>query len=128
MRLKVILLVALCGGLGSVLRFVLTTLVQRRMGGSFPGGTLAVNVVGSMVIGAVMVVYAARSALESDARFALTAGLLGGFTTYSAFSYETLALLENRSFVRAGLYVAMTLVLCLGACALGSALAKLVTR
>src|SRR5205814_1065638 len=78
----------------------------RLFGARFPGGTLAVNVLGSAVIGFVMTLYAARGELDSRTRIALTAGLLGGFTTYSSFAYESLTLLEGGQGATFALYLA----------------------
>lgn len=125
MNARLLLWVGLAGGLGSVLRFVLAATLHRRLGeDGFPAGTLAVNVVGSLAIGAIMAIYAARNALDAEARLALTSGLIGGFTTYSAFAYETLALVETHAYSRAAAYVGLTLVLCLGGCALGGLIGR----
>src|SRR5687768_7558778 len=93
--------VAVLCAVGSLARSGMATGVQKLAGPRFPLGTFAVNVIGSALIGAVMTIAARRGDLDSPARLALTAGLLGGFTTYSSFAYETWALIEERMPLRA---------------------------
>ena len=128
MTFRLGLLVALAGAVGSVLRWLLSNLLQRPVGPAFPVGTLAVNVAGSLAIGLAMAVFAARGSLDSPARIAITAGFLGGFTTFSAFAWETWALVEARMPGRAVAYVALTLVLGLGACVAGLAAGRGLAR
>ena len=106
--------VFLGGGLGALGRFGLTQLLPRAAGG-FPWATLAANVAGGLLIGLVAGYMAQRMGLRAFA----VIGVLGGFTTFSAFSIETLDLLNQRGVGLALAYVALTLVLGLGACALG---------
>ncbi len=108
--------VALGGALGAVGRYLVGLIV------AFPLGTLAVNVVGSFAIGIVWVVLAARG-LQHWLPFVMT-GLLGGFTTFSAFSLDTLRLVEAGRMTAAGSYVLASVVLSLLGCALGLWLAK----
>jgi CrcB protein len=107
---------ALFGALGSLLRFALVTVVQRALPGDFPGGTLAVNVLGSAAIGFIMMRYELRGELAHPMRVALTSGLVGGFTTYSSFAFETWSLAERRHLGAAAANVTLTLVVCLAAC------------
>lgn len=104
------LFVALGGALGSVLRYGISLAGIALFGAGFPWGTLAVNVIGSAAIGALV-----AAGLEGQARFLLITGLLGGFTTFSAFSIETVALWD-RSPGLALLYVAASVVLGVAAC------------
>jgi CrcB protein len=109
--------VALGGALGSVARFVLSTFIARRFGEGFPWGTVFVNVTGSFLIG----VLAALS--ESGGKLAgavtlqrfLVVGICGGYTTFSAFSMQTLDLARNGHAVAAGLNVLASVALCLAA-------------
>jgi CrcB protein len=117
--LRVALWVALLGALGSVGRWLLASAIQKQVGPTFPAGTFVVNVLGSVAIGAVMGFFIARGTESSVLRVALTAGFLGGFTTYSSFALETLLLIQRRSLVAAVLNVMGTLVVCLLACAAG---------
>lgn len=111
--------VALGGACGSVARYGLSTLLRSAAPG-FPWGTLAVNAVGGFAMGAITAWALARPGTLSDAaRLGLTTGLLGGFTTYSAFSIETLLLWRDGHGALALANVGVNLVLSLGACALG---------
>lgn len=122
--MRTLLYIGLAGALGSICRHLVGTAVQRASGVSFPWGTLAVNVAGSFCIGLVMALFALRGQLDAPLRLALTAGLLGGFTTYSAFAFETIQLVERQAFVGAALYVVATLVTAGVACVLGLALVR----
>jgi fluoride exporter len=120
------LLVAIAGGAGSVARYAVGLAGQRYLGDRFPYGTLAVNLLGCLAIGVVMVIFEIRQ-IDPRIRFAVVGGFLGGFTTYSAFAYETLALAEKRSTALAALYVGVTVIGCFLACAAGIALARRLT-
>jgi len=100
------------GALGSVLRYLVSGWVQAWSGGLFPAGTLAVNIAGSFVIGLVLGMGAGRFLLPPEWRLFLTTGLCGGLTTFSTFSFETLALLEDRQWLPAALNIALNLALC----------------
>lgn len=122
--------VALGGALGSVARFACSGLAARWFGLGFPWGTLFVNVTGSFAIGLLASLSApdGRPWLAPDARAFVLVGILGGFTTFSSFSLETLTLARNGSLGVAGGYVAASLVLCLLAASLGFASATLLNR
>lgn len=113
--------VALGGALGSVARFGCSSLITNWFGQTFPVGTLVVNVTGSLVIG----IFAAltgpdgRVLVPGDVRQFVMIGLCGGYTTFSAFSLQTLALVQDGEYVRAGSNVVGSVVLCLGAVWLG---------
>ncbi|WP_237215222.1 fluoride efflux transporter FluC [Falsiroseomonas oryziterrae] len=107
-----LLLVALGGAAGSVLRYLVSLAAVATLGTGFPWGTLAVNVAGSAAIGV-----AAGAGIEGQARLLLVTGFLGGFTTFSAFSLEAGALFE-RAPLLAILYVASSVVLGVAAFAL----------
>ncbi len=114
------LLVASGGALGSAARFLVTGLVQRMVPMAvFPYGTLAVNVLGCLAIGFFGGMIELRQALGPGQRLFLLMGVTGGFTTYSAFSYETLGLVHGGDFGRAALNVALQVVVGLGAAWLG---------
>ena len=108
--------VAIGGALGAVARYLVGLAV------AFPLGTLAVNVLGSFAIGLVWALFAARG-LQAWLPLVMT-GFLGGFTTFSAFSLDTLRLVEGGRVVAAGGYVLASVVLSLLACALGLWLVK----
>ena len=111
--------VAVLGALGSLCRWSLAAAVQKQVGAAFPAGTFIVNVLGSIAIGAVMGFFLARGAESSSLRVVLTAGFLGGFTTYSSFALETWLLVERRSLALAAVNVAATVIVCLLGCAIG---------
>jgi CrcB protein len=111
-------LVAVGGAVGSVLRYLLSLLAVAWLGAGFPWGTLMVNLLGSLAIGVL-----GGLGVQGELRLLLVTGLLGGFTTFSAFSLETGALAE-RSPGLAALYVAASVGLGLGAFALGWSLAR----
>ena len=104
------LLVALGGALGSLLRYLLGAWVQGLLGPGFPWSTLLVNALGSLLIGAV-VRLSLEGALSGEARLFLAVGVLGGFTTFSSFSYETLALVQDGEVLLALAYALGSLLL-----------------
>jgi CrcB protein len=116
------LLVALGGALGSVLRWVVSGLVQRAVASGFPWGTVAVNAAGSLLIGLVAAVALERALVSPATRLFLIPGLLGGFTTFSAYSYETLALLRDGQWGAAAGYALGSVAIGLAAAAAGFAL------
>ena len=112
------LLIGIGGALGSMARYQLDGWIQTRFGTAFPWGTLAVNVLGCLAAGAV----AAKA--EGTLRLFLIPGVLGGFTTFSAFGLETQALLRQGGVGPATAYVALSLGAGLGAVVLGGALSR----
>jgi fluoride exporter len=116
-----LLWVCLGSALGGGARYLLSEIAFRLLGTSFPYGTLAVNVLGSFLIGLVMHVGLETSVISPAARLFLTTGVLGGFTTYSTFNYETLRLAADGDWVLASSNVAATVLLCLAAGVLGLA-------
>jgi fluoride exporter len=114
-------LVALGGALGSVARYGVGALAAQLLGPSFPWGTLVVNLTGSFLIALVMHLALTGTAVSLEMRIFLTTGILGGFTTYSSFNYETLALLNTRAYWLAGLNLGATVLGCLVAGMLGLA-------
>ena len=122
-----ILAIAFGGALGSVLRYLMGGIVQRATHAGFPYGTLAVNVLGCLVIG-VLVQYFMNTEPPSEVRGFLVVGFCGGFTTFSAFSMETIGLLNSGSYLRASVYILASVVLCLSATAAGMTLTRTVSR
>ncbi|HEV7499259.1 MAG TPA: fluoride efflux transporter CrcB [Vicinamibacteria bacterium] len=113
------------GALGTAARYLLSVWLLEALGPAFPYGTLAVNVIGSFLLGVIMHVGLTTSLLTPTARMVLGAGVMGGFTTYSTFNYETLRYLQDGAWGMAALNVGTTLVVCLAAGALGVAAARL---
>jgi fluoride exporter len=121
-----VLWISLGGAVGTAARYLLSGWLLRALGPAFPYGTLAVNVIGSCLLGAIMHVGLNTTLLSPGARLVLGTGVMGGFTTYSTFNYETLQYLQEGAWGLAGLNVFATLVTCLIAGALGVAAARLV--
>jgi CrcB protein len=119
-----VLAIALGGAAGSVLRYATSLGVYGLLGRAFPYGTLVVNVVGCLAMGFLYVWLVERSAVSAELRAGLLIGVLGGFTTFSSFSIETLSLLEAGEHVRAALNVLASVVFCLLATWLGLVLAR----
>jgi len=124
-ELRALLLVGAGGCLGSVGRYLLGGWVHRLLPfAAFPAGTLAVNVLGCLLIGLLGGLMEHRQLLGSDLRLFLLIGVLGGFTTFSSFAYETLALGRDAEPGRALVNVGAQVVLGLVACWLGYALVR----
>ena len=109
---------------GALLRFAMSNGVYKILGRDFPYGTLAVNVLGSLLIGILFILLIEKLAVAAEWRAGLIVGLLGAFTTFSTFSLETFTLLEDGAFVKAGLNVLLSVVLCLLATWLGISLGR----
>ena len=117
-----IALVALGGAIGCVLRFVVINAVIRLNATPFPLGTMIVNIVGSLIIGVVL----ARYGMENSVRAFIATGIIGGFTTFSAFSWDALQLIQRGQMGDAFLYVIGSVLLSLAAVACGWSLARAV--
>jgi CrcB protein len=120
-----VLLIALGGALGTVARYVASVLAIRWLGADFPYGTLVVNVAGSFAIGLVQEMAADSLLVPDHLRLFLTTGVLGGLTTYSTFSYETVRLVEARAWLEAAVNAGATTALCFSVCFLGIAVGRL---
>lgn len=117
--------VAIGGAAGSCLRYAVSLWVGSvGIGGGLPWATWAVNLLGSFGLGLVFVLGEDRALFGADLRLLLGTGLMGGFTTYSAFNLESIALMRDGAWGRAMLYMGGTVVLCLLAGALGLVLAR----
>jgi len=117
-------LVFVGGGLGALLRYELGGLVQARAGAAFPWGTFAVNALGCLAIGVLATWIDERGGASAAARAFLIAGLLGGFTTFSAFGLETWRLVEDGRALAAAGNAGASVVVCVAAVALGAALVR----
>ncbi|MGD8935502.1 MAG: fluoride efflux transporter CrcB [Thiogranum sp.] len=119
-----IVAIASGGAVGAVLRYWVSTWVYAFSGRGFPYGTLAVNVLGSLLMGFLFVWLLERLSNDLTLRAFLLIGLLGAFTTFSTFSVETLNLIESGQLARALVNVLLSVVLCVAAAALGVLLAR----
>lgn len=108
-------LLAIAGGgaLGAVLRFGMSSYVYRLLGRDFPYGTLAVNTVGSLIMGILFILFIERGLVSAEWRSASIIGFLGAFTTFSTFTIETLILVESGELSRAAMNVVLSVTLCL---------------
>ena len=118
-----LLSVALGGALGASGRYLVNVATMRAFGPGFPVGTITVNVLGSFLMGVLVVVLAKKGNAYAPL---LMTGMLGGFTTFSAFSLDALTLFERGQVGSAALYVGLTLALTLGAIVLGVVLTRMV--
>jgi len=116
-------LIFLAGGCGCLLRHGVAGWAQRFSNGSFPTGTLAVNVIGCVAIGFLASLFTGPVLIREEYRLAILVGLLGGFTTFSTFGYETIMLTDDRQFGLAALNLLLSNGLGLAAAWLGARLA-----
>lgn len=119
-----LLAIAFGGALGAVARFLASTGVYRMAGRDFPYGTLAVNVLGSLLMGLLYILLVERASLGAEWRALILVGFLGAFTTFSTFSIETLNLIEAGEPLRALTNVLISVVSCLLAAWLGVLLGR----
>lgn len=116
--------IAAGGACGALARFWISTGVYGLLGREFPWGTLVVNLLGSLLMGALFVLFVERLALAPEWRAAVLVGFLGALTTFSTFSFETLALIEQGELLRAALNAGLSVALCLVLCWAGMALGR----
>ena len=105
--------------MGSLLRFWMSTGIYALLGRGFPYGTLAVNVLGCLLMGFLFVLFLDRFSTNGVLRAGMLIGVLGGFTTFSAFSMETINLIEEGAQLKAVLNIFLNVLACLGATWLG---------
>ncbi len=118
------LIVFLGGGIGAAVRHGVNVTAARLLGTGFPYGTLFINVAGSLVMGLVIEYFALKSGLPQRWRLFLTTGILGGFTTFSAFSLETVLLYERGELIGAAIYVVASVGLSIAALFAGLAMVR----
>ena len=118
------LLVFVGGGLGAAARHGMNVGVGRALGSDFPWHTLIVNIVGCLVMGALTEAMALRLNVSNELRLFLTTGILGGFTTFSAFALDFALLVERRDMVGAAGYALASVGLSIIACLAGLALVR----
>jgi CrcB protein len=122
------ILICFGGAVGTGARYLLGGFVARVAGPDFPYGTLLINVLGSFLIGVVQQVGLSTLMIPDTLRLVLAVGVMGGFTTYSSFSYETVKLVETGSWGAAGAYVVFTTTLCLVGCVMGLSLGRVLVE
>lgn len=116
--------VCLGGAIGTGARYLLSGWALGRLGTSFPYGTLAVNVIGSFLLGALMHFSLATGLLSPALRLVLAIGVMGGFTTYSTFNYETLGYFREGAWLLGFANIGATLIGCLAAGLAGLGVAR----
>lgn len=122
--MKMILAIGTGSFIGGIFRYLLSQNVQSRFLSAFPYGTLVVNIIGCFLIGVVFAI-SERGNMTNEWRLFLATGLLGGFTTFSAFSNETVGLLRDGQFFYASAYIVASVALAVVATFLGASLIKL---
>lgn len=120
--------VAIGGAAGAVARYGLGNAIAGRLGRDLPWGTLTINVTGSLLIGVILTWLIERDVGASTWRPLIVVGVLGGYTTFSAFSYEVVALADDGQYGRAAGYAIASLALGIAACVLGVALTHAALR
>ena len=117
-----------CGGfIGALSRYGLSGLAHRWWGSSFPYGTLLVNVFGCLLLGALMYLIKDRALLSPNMRLFATVGILGAFTTFSTFGYETVMLMRSRELIPVFINIGANVILGLAALWLGRTLMRLIS-
>jgi len=111
--------IAAGGATGAVLRYWVSTGIYAVLGRGFPYGTLAVNIIGSLLMGLLYVFLFERMDVSIEWRAGLIIGLLGAFTTFSTFSIETLNLIEAGEQIKAGMNILLSVILCVLGCWFG---------
>jgi CrcB protein len=105
-----IFLIALFGAIGTLARYGLQGVVQIRMGGAFPYGTLFINLSGCFLLGLIGQLTLNRMLVSVDVRMAIAVGFFGGYTTFSSFAWETAKMLEDGEWLRASTYVGVSVI------------------
>ncbi|MFZ1081308.1 MAG: fluoride efflux transporter CrcB [Candidatus Kryptoniota bacterium] len=119
-------LVFIGGGIGAVFRYLLAGWIYRVIGTDFPYGTLVVNVLGCFVIGLFLMMAENRFLISPSVRTFIAVGIIGGFTTFSTFNFETLELLKNGTFALGLLNIGASIVLGLSATWVGAIIGRII--
>ncbi len=120
-----VLLVGIGGFIGTSSRYLITIIMSRFIRSTFPYGTLLCNIIGALLIGILMAISSTYDWMSTEVRLFLTVGILGGLTTFSTFSYETINLLETGKYIMATANIIVSIILCLGFVAIGKWLVSL---
>ena len=107
--MKLLLIIGIGGFIGSISRYLMNTFVQNWLGTTFPIGTLFINILGCFIIGVVFAVNS-RTAMTNEAFLFFTVGLCGGFTTFSAFTIETIGLLRTGQVFNSFIYILSSVI------------------
>lgn len=121
---KIIILIGLGGGFGSILRYLTSVVVNKYFQSVFPFATLAVNIIGCFLIGIIIGLFDRNYLTNPDLKFLFVMGFCGGYTTFSTFSAENLNLFQSGNYLTAFLYITLSILTCLFAVWLGLLLTK----
>ena len=121
--MKIVLLVGLGSFIGGISRYLVTLFVQNKILSTFPYGTMAVNIIGCFLIGTIYAL-SERGNWNPEWRIFLATGIMGGFTTFSSFSNETVSMLRDAEYWPAFTYVALSIIIGLAATFAGISLIK----
>ena len=121
---RTLLLIALGGGIGSILRYLTAIVINKYYTTIFPLATLVVNILGCLLIGIIMGLLEKNQVTDSAMKWLFVTGFCGGFTTFSTFGYENIALLQNQQSGLAFLYIAASIIIGLFAVWLGLLIVK----
>ena len=122
--MKMMLMVALGGAIGTTGRYLVGVLAARLFGVGFPWGTLIVNILGSFVMGVLIATLALRYSVSNEVRAFLTIGILGGFTTFSSFALDVVFLAEKKQYLASMSYMGLSVICSLIALVLGLTLVR----
>ncbi len=123
---RALIFVGIGSGIGGMLRYLVTRLLQNSFVTLFPLGTLAVNVLGCLLLGLLYGLFERGNLMNAELRLLLTVGICGGFTTFSTFINENYSFLQNGNFLMSALYAALSLVLGMAAIYGGNYIIKLI--
>lgn len=123
-KIRIILLIGVGGGIGSIGRYLIQVLITRHFASTFPAGTLVVNITGCFIIGLLFGLVNRHAWLTMEWRLFLITGICGGYTTFSSFSYESISLIREGNYLYFISYVLLSVALGLLATFGGAALAR----
>jgi CrcB protein len=123
-KIKILFLIGLGGGIGSICRYLLQVLITRHFASTFPAGTLLVNITGCFIIGLLFGLGNRHAWLTLEWRLFLITGICGGYTTFSSFSYESISLIREGNYLYFLSYVLLSVALGLLATFGGAVLAR----
>ena len=127
MQKFLLILIVGCGGfIGAAVRYIISINSVKVFGADFPYGTLIANIIGAVIIGLVMELSLDSAIITPNIRLFLTTGMMGGLTTFSTFSFETVSMIMNGSFIICGVNIVLNLGLSLIGIVIGQFIAKLV--
>jgi len=119
-----LIIIGLGGAIGAIMRYLMSNAVYAWLGRGFPWGTLSVNFLGSLLMGIFYVFFLEKMSLSVEMKSFLMIGFLGAFTTFSTFSLETVTLLQDADWLKAGMNILVSVIACVAATILGMVIAR----